>query len=164
MGDSSSITRSTECPDTSKPWLADERFCLRPRRLDGVLAQLDLGHRLRRSTEPASHSAPVQPSLRFPSGKDAIVGPDATQKHVAAGGFAMIALDRKPPAWIHPRVVAETAASDFAPEPNLDASPGTRGLYCELCARDADYAPVLRGSSTFCSVECAESVAGLYLG
>lgn len=76
----------------------------------------------------------------------------------------MIALDRKPRPGKHPRVVAETAARDLAQEPNLDCSSGTRDLYCELCARDADYAPVLRGSRTYCSVECAESIAGLYLG
>ncbi len=95
-------------------------------------------------------------------GRDRWYGHDT--KRVAAGGFAMIALDRKPPPGIHPRAVAETAAMDLATDRNLAGSPHTAVAYCELCARDADYAPVLRGSSTFCSVECAESVAGLYLG
>ena len=35
---------------------------------------------------------------------------------------------------------------------------------CEACARDAGYATVFRGGSRYCSVECAEAVAGLYLG
>ena len=35
---------------------------------------------------------------------------------------------------------------------------------CDRCAREAGYAPVLKAGRVFCSVECAEAVAGLYLG
>ena len=35
---------------------------------------------------------------------------------------------------------------------------------CDLCAREAKYATVFKAGSVFCSVECAEAVAGLYLG
>ena len=36
--------------------------------------------------------------------------------------------------------------------------------HCSLCARDAHYGTVYKGGSIFCSIECAEAVAGLYLG
>jgi hypothetical protein len=36
--------------------------------------------------------------------------------------------------------------------------------YCALCARDASYATVFERGSTYCSIECAEAVPGLYLG
>ena len=36
--------------------------------------------------------------------------------------------------------------------------------HCSLCARDARYGTVYKGGSIFCSIECAEAVAGLYLG
>lgn len=35
---------------------------------------------------------------------------------------------------------------------------------CTLCAREADYATVFKAGSVFCSIECADAVAGLYLG
>ena len=70
----------------------------------------------------------------------------------------------EPPPGMHRPVVAEIAALDFAQEPNLDADSRTTFTYCWLCARAADCAPVLKGTNTFCSVECAEAVAGLYLG
>ena len=35
---------------------------------------------------------------------------------------------------------------------------------CDLCAREANYATVFKAGVVFCSVECAEAVAGLYLG
>ena len=37
-------------------------------------------------------------------------------------------------------------------------------LFCALCARDASYATVFKRGSTYCSIECAEAVPGLYLG
>ena len=37
-------------------------------------------------------------------------------------------------------------------------------VHCSLCARDARYGTVYRGGSIFCSIECAEAVARLYLG
>ena len=36
--------------------------------------------------------------------------------------------------------------------------------HCSLCARDARYGRVYKGGSIFCSIECAEAVAGMYLG
>lgn len=35
---------------------------------------------------------------------------------------------------------------------------------CNLCGREANCAMVSKCGSVFCSVECAEAVAGLYLG
>ena len=37
-------------------------------------------------------------------------------------------------------------------------------LYCALCAREARYATVFKHGSTYCSIECAGAVPGLYLG
>ena len=37
-------------------------------------------------------------------------------------------------------------------------------LYCALCACEASYATVFKRGSTYCSIECAGAVPGLYLG
>ena len=40
----------------------------------------------------------------------------------------------------------------------------TEPALCSLCARDASYAVVFKAGRIYCSIECAEAVAGLYLG
>ena len=41
---------------------------------------------------------------------------------------------------------------------------GAAIAHCSVCARDARYGTVYKNGSIFCSIECAEAVAGLYLG
>lgn len=77
------------------------------------------------------------------------------------------ALDRKTRGKLHSsaEVSGEVAVtSAMAWEPSLIGGPDTGSLFCQLCARDASYGTVFKSGHAYCSVECADSVAGLYLG
>ena len=40
----------------------------------------------------------------------------------------------------------------------------TETARCSLCARDTNYGTVFKAGRIYCSIECAEAMAGLYLG
>ena len=73
----------------------------------------------------------------------------------------MVNLERK--RHLNKKPAADAPVSRFAAALLVTQSHSV-GVFCELCARDANYALVTRNGRTYCSVECAESVAGLYLG
>jgi hypothetical protein len=55
-------------------------------------------------------------------------------------------------------------ADDISNQLSLERSRELPHLYCALCARDASYALVLKHGSTYCSIECASAVPGIYVG
>ena len=59
---------------------------------------------------------------------------------------------------------AMRVAADRTDEAESLQRGATETARCSLCARDTNYATVFKAGRIYCSIECAEAVAGLYLG
>lgn len=76
----------------------------------------------------------------------------------------LVTQDRTRRKMMRPSTAATNRISDQAGEAESLLRWDTEIASCTLCARDARYGTVYKGGSIFCSIECAEAVAGLYLG
>ena len=65
------------------------------------------------------------------------------------------------PAGASPAIRVAADRTDEAESLEVRATETAR---CSLCGRDTNYSTVFKAGRIYCSIECAEAIAGLYLG